>query len=89
LGGPSWPDHLKVAREPAFGKVASIGAADHARATRDRGRDEMDVVGVEPSADHAQLLSKVIQQILASPSREVVHHLTDRSAVQPRLLREL
>jgi hypothetical protein len=44
---------MKVARDPAFGKAVSVGAADQARATCDRGRDEMHVVRVEPSADHA------------------------------------
>jgi hypothetical protein len=69
--------------------VAAVSAADDIGASRDSGSDKMHVVGVERSADDAQLCRQVRQKVRAGLPGQVVHDLADWPVVKPRLVRHL
>jgi len=68
--------------------VAAVGAADDIGASRDSGSDKMHVVGVELSADDAQLCRQVRQKVCAGLPGQVIHDLADWPVMKPRLVRQ-
>jgi hypothetical protein len=75
---PARTKDLDAARERAFGHVTAVGGADDVGAALDRRGDEVNVVRIELTADHAKLLGKPFEQFLAGAPGEVVDDLADR-----------
>jgi hypothetical protein len=76
------------AGKPALRQVAAVGTADDVGAPRHGGSNKVHVVGVELSADNAQLFGQVCKEVRAGLPGQVVDDLADGPVMKAGLFRQ-